>query len=349
MARRKIVTMVLLLCLGVPARAGNSNTWRKEKELEQNIAELEKRYATYEKKYEELKAKADQLRPQVANMASIVQGRITPTSGVPVTNAATTGNGTIYFTPYKGNYVSVYYRNAWRLMRFTEISLALSGTAANSTYDVFVYRGNLGTLTLELSAAWSTLFARTDALTLLDGVYVKNSDNTRRYLGTIRTVAANQYSDSEVLRGIWNYYNRTQRYMRWFETNNTWKYGTATWRQAQADTANDMSFVIGIREVLAHVRIKTNNVSSNNTAKDFSVGVGMNTITSSVAQLMGSSGDPGNQSPSQAWAEWMDYPAAGYNTASWIENGISGNNVTSWGDNGLPSIVRSGIYCIIEG
>ncbi len=79
-------------------------------------------------------------------------GRLTLTSGTPVTMSNVSG-GTVYYTPYKGNRIALYTGGVWRLYTFTEISVSLTGIAAGTNVDIFIY-DNAGTLTLE-STNWS--------------------------------------------------------------------------------------------------------------------------------------------------------------------------------------------------
>jgi hypothetical protein len=85
----------------------------------------------------------------------LCQGRLTTESGVGVSTSDRTSQSTIYFTPYLGNRVALYSGSAWAEYTLTERSLALSGLTSGKNYDVFLYN-NSGTLTLELSAAWTT-------------------------------------------------------------------------------------------------------------------------------------------------------------------------------------------------
>ncbi len=118
---------------------------------------------------------------------------------------------TVYFTPYMGNRISLYSGSTWNVLSFSEISLALSGLTSGRNYDVFVY-DNAGTPALELSQPWNADgVTRTDSVSLQDGIRIKTSDNTRRYVGTIRTTATNATEDSLTKRFVVNYYNRLRR------------------------------------------------------------------------------------------------------------------------------------------
>lgn len=89
--------------------------------------------------------------------AHVVEGRLTLTSGTPVTTADVTGATSVFFTPFNGNRVRVYDGTRWQLYTFSELTLALGTLVAFQGYDVFLY-DNAGTLTLE-SNEWSNATA----------------------------------------------------------------------------------------------------------------------------------------------------------------------------------------------
>jgi len=174
---------------------------------------------------------------------AIALGRLTLETGVAVSTTDQTSKGTLYWTPHNGNRVSLYDGTRWKLYTFAEVSLALTVTSAKN-YDVFLF-DNAGTLTLELSAAWTNDTTRADALALQDGVQVKNGATTRRWLGTLRASGANVTEDSRQKRFLWNAYNRLPRALFWRDTTSSWNYTTATWRQSRASAANQVEVVCG--------------------------------------------------------------------------------------------------------
>jgi hypothetical protein len=135
------------------------------------------------------------------------EGRLTLSSGNGLPTTDTTGT-TLYYTPFSGNKIALYNTatSRWELKTFTEFSLSLTGTAANTNYDVFIYN-NAGTNTLEL-VAWSSGTARATALGLQDGVYVKSGAVNKRYLGTIRTTTAGTSVSTSDQRFVWNCFNQ---------------------------------------------------------------------------------------------------------------------------------------------
>ncbi len=170
--------------------------------------------------------------------------RLTTESGVPVSTTDRTAQSTIYWTPYNGSKVWLYTNSKWTPYSLTEISLALSGLTSGKNYDVFVY-DNAGTLTLELSAAWTNDTTRADALALQNGMYVKSGATTRLWIGTIRTTGTTTTEDSAAKRFVWNTYAQVQRLMT-FTLSSSHTYNTNTWRYWNNASSSKVEFVIGI-------------------------------------------------------------------------------------------------------
>lgn len=166
-------------------------------------------------------------------IAAVAQGRLTLETGVAVSITDQLAKTVLYYTPYNGDYVALYNTglSRWDLYQFTEISLSLSGLAANTNYDIFIYDAS-GTLTLQ-AVAWSNSGAgtstRASSISQLEGIWVKDSDK-RRLLGTIRTTAtAGQCEFSETKRLVCNVANRVSfpcavRDITWHVYNGSWRY-----------------------------------------------------------------------------------------------------------------------------
>lgn len=174
------------------------------------------------------------------------QGRLSLESGIPVSSTDQTAKTTLYFVPYGGKYVTIYDDTRWVLHEFTQLSLSLSGYTASKPYDIWIY-SNGGTPTLD-STIWTDDSTRATALVLQDGIYVKSSNATRRYLGTIRiTGTTGQCEDSIQRRFVWNYYNRIRHGGGTWNTNGSWTYATAAWRESNNGSGHTrFEFVIGV-------------------------------------------------------------------------------------------------------
>lgn len=175
----------------------------------------------------------------------ICDGRLTLTTGTPVTTGDVAAATTLYFTPYRGNQIALYDGTRWRLYSFTERSIAIPATT-DTNYDVFLY-DNGGTLTLELTA-WTNATTRATALTAQDGIYVQSGATTRRYIGTIRTTdSSGECEDSLTKRFVWNYYNQKLRSLA-VDDSSGHSYSTATWRYWNNDSSMQIEYIQGIAE-----------------------------------------------------------------------------------------------------
>lgn len=342
----------LILWMGfLPATAQSIDEEEERlQELEKAVEELEAEYERYQQAYAQLRTEQELVSPERALLPSINRFRLTTQNNIPVTVNNRNNQATLYLVPYNGNEISLYYRGAWRLFQSNSVSLSLATTVADSLYDVFAYRDAAGAITLELSAAWTGDHTRTDALALQDGIYVKSSDHTRRYLGTLLADAAGgQLDDNLTNRGLWNYYNRVPRVARRFDGSNQWNYAVNAWRVAGNDAANEVVYVVGINETLVRAFAKTNNISPNVTERAFAIGIGLNTQSASSSLLTGTNANTSNATAIQAWTEYKGYPGIGLQRAAWIEISPSAANARSWGDHNASDSVRSGIGIFYEG
>lgn len=267
-----------------------------------------------------------------------MQARLTLTTNVPVTTSDVTAAGTLYWTPYKGNKITLFDGSGNPgVYELTQKSLSLSLTSG-SVYDIFAYN-NSGTPTLE-SLVWSSATARATALALNKGMYVKSGDNTRVYLGTILASGTNQTEDSESKRYVFNYYNRVLRKLKAKDTTNSWAYTTASYREINAGTTYGTSRVglcIGYSEdIVSAIVTGVGTASSGNPS--IAAGIGLDSATNvadinSPVVLTSVVGDAAH-----AW--WSGYPGIGLHYLAALEYG--GTNVTMYGDNGA-SVFQTGL------
>jgi hypothetical protein len=266
-------------------------------------------------------------------------GRLTLESGVPISTTDQTGKTTIYWTPYKGARIALYNGSTWDVISFAETSLALGTLTSGKNYDVFAYN-NSGTLALELSAAWTNDTTRADAITLQDGVYCKTGALTRRHLGTIRTTATTTTEDSAAKRFVWNRYNQARRFMaNPTETTDSWTYTTATFRQANANAANQLDYVTGDAETLVEADVYA--LANNATSITLSSGVGVDSTSVNSAQRHG-----GNQVATGIFPICSYYkgsPGLGRHFLAWLEHSAATGTTTWYGDAGIPTQIQTGI------
>lgn len=174
------------------------------------------------------------------------EGRLTLTSGVPVTMADVALTATMYFTPFLGNRIALWDNSIgeWTVINFSEISITLPA-GVSATYDVWGYLSG-GNLALEV-LAWSSGTTRAVGLGTQDGVYVKSGDPSRRYLGSVYALNGS-VQDTAVNRAMWNYYNRRPRQLRWSDPAANWTYAAGTWRPANNNSAAMVQVMLGLVE-----------------------------------------------------------------------------------------------------
>lgn len=174
-------------------------------------------------------------------------GRLTLTSGLPVTPTDVTAATSVYFTPYLGNEITLYTGSLWRTYRFTELTFALGTLTSGANYFLLVW-DNAGTLTLSASPAWTGdntigTGAGTAEYELFEGVYVNKvaisggpGARAGKIVGTFRTTSTTTTEDSEINRFLANLYNPVFRVGRQIDAtshvinnvNRTWRAGTQT-------------------------------------------------------------------------------------------------------------------------
>jgi hypothetical protein len=265
--------------------------------------------------------------------ASEAGGRLTLTSATPVTTSDVASSSTIYYTAYTSGRIALYTGTIWRMYSFTESSLALSGLTSDKNYDVFAYASG-STVTLELSAAWTTNTSRSTAITRQDGVLVKSGDATRRFIGTIRTISTTTTTDTVAQRFVWNLNNRIPRYLYVQDTTASWTYNSATWRQIRATTSNKVEAVFGDPDhVSGSSFLMWNGASGTGIAMYTSIGIDSTTVplATVTSMLMPTA-------PAQYWwpssSELDSYVSEGYHAFNWLESAHA-TTITGMGTVGL--------------
>lgn len=223
--------------------------------------------------------------------AQIAQGRLTLQNNVAVPSGEVLAAGTVYYTPFNnGNVISIWDGTEWVPRTFSQRSISLSGLAANTLYDIFLFDNN-SVLTLEAvawqnsSAGISTRASATD-ISQRDGVWVKAADD-RRYLGTIRTSALGQSEDSPLKRFVFNAQNRVPRGVFLLDEATNVYPTLLVWRAYGNITANRVEAVFG----LPSNPINLTAFASAGVNADCLVGIGQNTTVDANSEYTGASSD----------------------------------------------------------
>lgn len=252
-------------------------------------------------------------------------GRLTLTTGVPVTTSDVTAATSIFYTPYRGNKIALYTGSTWFNYTFTQMTLALGTLVAARPYDVFIDY-NAGSPILVL-LAWTNDTTRATALAYQDGVLVKSGTATQRYLGTFYTTSTTTTEDSAANRYVWNYYNRIARPMLKLEATASWTYSVATTRQANGSTANQLNFVLGVSEDAVTASVLGRVTNSTATARTCGVFVSLDSTTNVTAPYYFSFATNAAYTPVSQGNFFS--AAAGRHFISWNEQG-AGTDVQTW-------------------
>jgi len=276
-----------------------------------------------------------------SDLSQMAEGRMTLVTGTPVTTTDQIGAGTVYYTNYLGDRLSLWDGVRWKPVQFSEASLALSGLGAGSNYDVFGYDSGGGVLALELSAAWSSDTARADALTKKDGVRLKASNLTRRLLGTFRATAAATTEDSIAKRFLSNEENLLLRPLQVLESTDTWTQSVAnTWRSANGSTANRVEVVRCSDDLPVRLDVLALMANNQNGSNNAVVSIGLDSTTvQTAAKIRGSVGNrtavgSANNHKHAATCQMVIYSGIGYHFFQWLEFTSSAGGMLWYGDDG---------------
>lgn len=177
-------------------------------------------------------------------LSGLAGGRLTLTTGTPVTVSDVTAVSTLYYTPYIHDRIALYTGSRWTVYQFSEMTGSLTGSAG-AVEDIFVY-WNSGTPIFS-GSTWTNSTTRATALSRQNGVLVLSTDATQRYVGTVAFSATNQTSDAAQTRYVWNNNNRVRRGLS-MSNSTVHTYGTSTWREWNGGTGEIVKFVTGTNE-----------------------------------------------------------------------------------------------------
>ena len=287
--------------------------------------------------------------PALAANAIIFGHRLSVSGSSPVPAANVPSASVLYLTPHASEFVGLYFQDRWQVRQTSMVTKSLSAlSASNLNYDVFVYWDQARKVVDLDFWPWSGDRTRENDLVRKDGVFVKHDDPTRRYAGTVRTVAIGVIADAASRRFVWNYNNRIERYLQQpLETTNLWTYGTVAFRAANGQDANSFELVVGDPEmVVATVHTLAQGVTN----LTCSVGIGVNSTTVNSANIYGAitmRDDVSGPLHAPCRAEYANTPTPGYNRFHWLE--AASATVTFYGDNSNATFFNFGIMGRIRG
>lgn len=201
-------------------------------------------------------------------------GRLTLATNAPLMSS-NVSSGTIYYTPYVSNVVTMWDSISYNAYSFSETSVVLDATnaPADTVIDLFIFN-NGGVPTLGYNANWSSNTARTQELERSSpGGFLVNSatislrtnssttfslsEGQASYVGSaylvtaancnvaFATLAAGGGGDPPT-NGLWNMYNRVMGGFINQDNTASWTYTSTTWRLANNAGSNVFYFITGI-------------------------------------------------------------------------------------------------------
>lgn len=288
------------------------------------------------------------------NITPSPQGYLTLSSDPsnPILTGDSTGQTSVYYTPYMGNLVPVYNGATFSVSTFSQLTLALTASQAIATiYDVFVFN-NSGVLTLVTGPSWSNSASGSGArgtgggttqLQRLGGLWVnavqisgKNGAstytipaNTATYLGSISIdSSAGQVSCYRSFGqnrkwGVWNAYNRQTISTQAGDATASWTYNTNTARPSNNNAANSTQVFAGLPEEAAYIAFQQYVQMTPNGGCTTKVGIGFN-VTNAFSGTTGQAfvnGLAANGAGSNVTsnAEYTVAPFIGINTLTSVE------------------------------
>jgi hypothetical protein len=263
-------------------------------------------------------------------------GRLTLTSGTPVTTSDVTSSTSVYYTPFINNHISLWDGSAWLSTEFSETTLAIGTVTSGLPYDVFGYLS--GTSLAVEKLAWTNGTTRATAVTIQDGRYCKSGDKTRLYLGSFYSTSTTQTADTNAKRFLFNAYNRKMRKLKVVDTTDSWTYSTASWRSWNNSTANRVEMFVGMSEDLTEITF--NGVASNSAGYSMGHGIGLDSTSANSADTYTAAGSSGAVVAGSAI--YKNYVSVGYHYLQALEYGGASGTTTFYGDAGV-AYVQSGI------
>ena len=244
------------------------------------------------------------------------QGRLTLTSATPVLTSTVSGATTIYYALYVGNQVPIYNGSVFLMKTFAELANVTTNSATgnagpavvanNSNYDLFVWESS-GTLYMTRGPPWTSGTARgtgagTTELQRIAGIWTNKvaitngpGANLGTYVGTVRSngsatidwiLGASASGGTAAFLNVWNLHNRVS-VSTTVQDSASWSYSTATWRSANASTANRVSFVSGLQEDVFAADVRFTYGAGGTAAMTAGVGVDSTTTPSGAYGAIG--------------------------------------------------------------
>jgi hypothetical protein len=152
-----------------------------------------------------------------------------------------------------------------------------------------------------------------------------------------------------VKRFLWNAYNLTPKFLKKFETTNTWSDTVTNWKQANSSAANQVEYVCGL--VVSPVKATSNIIATTTSATVVFPGSGIgvdSTTVNSADRSMFIPMTSGVNLYTSCSGEYYGNPGLGYHKLVWIIWGVLGGTFSGDGgdaDNRIHAGITAEILC----
>lgn len=290
----------------------------------------------------------------VLEIISPPQGRLTLASGVPVMTSDQTDKTTIYYAPYLGNQIPLWDGSRLAMTTFSELSCSTTDTThnpaaigASKINDWFVWNDS-GTIRLCHGPDWTNNTTRSagTALTISPGYLSNSVDITNGPAAGAGTYVGTTVSDSSsklqftlggaaaggdpALLWVWNAYNRRLAKPFVWDTNSGWSYTIQSWRAADNNGNNRISFVLGLSEDGVEAEYESLAFSTSASVQT-GIGIGLDaTNAPAVSSTTFTSYYNGNANQQICGiATYAGYPGQGFHYLQAVEYGGANGTFTS--------------------
>lgn len=302
----------------------------------------------------------------VSSIANTPQGRLTLTSSTPIMASDTTATSSVYYTPYIGTQIPIYNGTSFINNVFAQLTMTLNASNNTSTnlYDLFVFL-NTGVVTIASGPAWTNSTTRSAALTQLNGLWVNNATitltngatsyasitaNQATYVGTVYCTANAQTGmqfrpaaaagGSAAILGLYNAYSREMTYSSSEDSTSSYTYATATWRSANNNVANRISYIDGLAQSPVAAEFQIGSEPTTNATPPF-IGINLNSTSATPRATAG--GGLQNTACNMLMTSDNFAPTLGFNFIQAMEFASSGATSTLYPKFQSQQIQRLGI------
>jgi hypothetical protein len=205
---------------------------------------------------------------------NLVKGRLSVSTTQPISISSSGNNNNVYFIPFNGNYIHLYENSKWTQYIFSSVSVSMTGTTADTAYDVFLYSAS-GSVISEI-VAWTDTSTRATELAWQDGYPVKTGATSRLYVGSFLTNSTIRIDDLFNKRGVYNYFNRVPRAIR-LNKNSSHSYITEEFRYYNNDATSRIELFLGTTDHYInayYTQLLSSGVPSGNPLRYMKFGIG---------------------------------------------------------------------------